>query len=444
MKNRVKAPVLAVMAAVTLSGCGDLLDVNNPNNLVEASIRNKAAASAVVNGAEALVASAISQIWQPYLVASDEIYWIGSRDAWLSLDQGFINDPNNEFTDGAFPSVGQARWMADEAVEILTEHVAEDPSFGGELARANYYAGVIYMVIGEVMNDFAFSDKTEDGPPVGEGNMFTVLDQAITYFDAAVSGAQAAGNGSLAMQAQAARARAKHSRAVWDKIKPTPNTAAPLVSSASAAQDALAVIGAAGGVTADVSWGFTYSAGTVTNSMASWINDRKENQIDLSIVTVDAANDINGIAMKDPIDGVDDPAVVKALNSWKSGSYLDKGGPYPPMFITSTRMMHLIAAENELANGNSAGFTTHINHVRAMDGLTPFSGQMSEMDLLQYERRANLLLMGLRLGDMYRFGITDPKWAQGGDAISAPGTLLPITIIEIRANCHLNGLGCSG
>ena len=178
--------------------------------------------------------------------------------------------------------------------------------------------------------------------------------------------------------------------------------------------------------------------------MASWVNDRKENQIDLSIATVDDQNDINGIALQDPIDGVDDPAVIKWLNQWKGGSYLDKGGVYPPLTLTSARMMHLILAENALAGGDSNGFAMHINHIRALDGVTPYSGQISEMEMLQHTRRVNVMLQGLRLADMYRWGITDPQWQGASAALSQPGTMLPISIIELRANCHLNGLGCGG
>lgn len=444
MRNRIKTPAVMMAAALALTGC-DILDVSNPNNLVEESIRQESAASAVVNGALSLTASSISQIWQPYLVASDELYWIGSRDAWLSLDKGFVDDPNNEFSDGAFPSLGQARWMGDEAVEILTEHVANNPSTSmkRDLARAYLYSGIMYMVIGEVQEDFAFSDKTEDGPPVGPDNMSQVLDQAIQKLDQAISLAQEVGDSDLQLNATMVRARAKHSRAIWDKINPTASGSNGLVNAAGAESDALAAIGLAGGITADVQYDFTYSAGTVGNSMASWINDRKENQIDLSLVTVDAANDINGIAMKDPIDGVDDPALIKRLNQWKNGSYLDKGDQYPPLTIASTRLMHLIAAEQALANGNNAGFTTHINHVRDMDGLTPYAGQMDATEMLIHERRVNTVLMGLRLADMYRFGIQAPEWESGSAAVQAPGTMLPITIIEIRANCHLNGLGCN-
>jgi uncharacterized protein (DUF2237 family) len=64
--------------------------------------------------------------------------------------------------------------------------------------------------------------------------------------------------------------------------------------------------------------------------------------------------------------------------------------------------------------------------------------------MLQHTRRVNTLFMGLRLQDMYRWGLTDAKWQSGSGAVSTPGVMLPITIIEVRANCYLNGQGCDG
>ena len=444
MKNRIKASVLTVVTALTLSGCGDLLDVNNPNNLVEESISQAAAASAVVNGSLSLVSSAISQIWQPYLVTSDEVYWIGSRDAWLALDQGFIGNPENEFSDGAFPSVGRGRWMADQAIKILQGHASGDPSFNYDLARANHFAGIMYTVIGEVMEDFAFSDKTESGAPVGPGNMSSVLNSGISYLDAAISSYESLGNADRAVAAKAMRARAHQSRAIWDVINPTASGTFTTVNASAAAADAQAVITAAGGNSADVEYDLVYSSGSQTNSMGGWINDPKENKYSTQLVTLDANNNRTGVAMMDPIDNIVDPAVTKRMKSWGCGAADGNCGPYSPLTISSTRLMHLILAENALAGGDGATFTTHINHIRAMDGLTAFSGQISNNDMLQHTRRANTMIMGLRLADMYRFGLTDPKWEAQSDAISTPGEMLPITIIEIRANCHLNGQGCGG
>ena len=436
-----RAGALLLLLAPALWGC-DILDVGNPNDLAEEAIREESTASAVVNGVLTLVSSALSQSWQPYLVASDEMRWIGSRDAWLSLDQGFVDDPLNEFIDGPFPALGQARWMSDEAIELLSGHHASNPSaaLATDLARAHLYSGIIYMVIGEIQEDFAFSDKAESGPPIGPENMYQVLDGAIERFSAAVQGFAEVGAMDMETRARALRARARQSRAIWDAINPAPEGDG-LVSSPEAGADARAVLAA---VAADWTYELTFSSASTSNSMASWVNDRKENQIDLSVATVDDQNDIDGIALKDPIDGVDDPAVVKWLNQWKGGSYLDKGGVYPPLTLVSARMMHLILAENALAGEDSNTFRTHVNRIRGLDGLTPYDGQISETEMLRHTRRVNVMLQGLRLADMYRWGIQDPKWQHASAASSRPGTMLPISIIELRANCHLNGLGCGG
>lgn len=126
--------------------------------------------------------------------------------------------------------------------------------------------------------------------------------------------------------------------------------------------------------------------------------------------------------------------MIKWLNQWKGGNHLDKGGVYPPLTLASTRMMHIILAENALAGGNESMFTEHINHIRAMDGLTPFSGQISSTDMLHHTRRVTVMLQGLRLADMYRWGLKDPKWEGPSDATKCPGVMLPVSIIERRAN----------
>ena len=441
MKNRIKAPAMAVAAMVALSGC-NLLDVDNPNSLVEASIKLEAAANGVVNGSLNRISNGISDVWEGYLVTSDELYWIGSRDAWGQLDQGFVGNPENEFLDSAFPSLGQAVWMAQNAVEILTEHAANGPGFEKDLARAHLFNGMILMVTGEVQEDMTFSNKMEDGAPVGPAAMAGVLDRALSNLDAAVSGFQAIGEDDLVVKARAVRARASMSRTIWNVLNPTA-TVGGAMKFASSLADANFVIGATG---AGWQYDLTFSAATVTCNMCGNINERKENQIDLSLVTVDASNDIDGIAMNDPVSGVADLALINRLNQWKSGNYLSSGNQYAPLTVTSERLMRLIVAEDALANGNVAAFEAQIDAIRALDGEVEFDsgGAVSDMDMLMHTRRVNLVLMGLRLADMYRWGITDPKWESGSDAILTPGEMLPITIIEIRANCNLNGQGCGG
>lgn len=437
IRSRVAGSLLAVLA---LAGC-DILDVENPNNLVEESIRNQAAAAAVVNGAQALVYSAISNVWQVYLLPTDDLYFIGSRDGWLELELGHLGNANNEFIDAAFPAVAEARWMADEAVEIIDEHIAEGNDIGDAdllRARANLYAGLIYMIIGETMEDFAFSDKTESEPPVGPSNMQSVFDAAVGYLNTAVSAAQAADDEAVELRALMIRARAQHSRAVWGKIKPT-ISGDPLVNDQGAsndAQDALDLLASNAELTPTFS--AVYDGATIGNSMASWINDRKENNIDPTLVTIagNVAPDSIQVVLQDPIDGVEDPMVDSRVRAFRSD-----GSLYPNLDLASAAMMNLILAEAALASGDSPGFASYINATRG--SLTPFSGQIAEQDMLIHARRVNLLLMGTRLHDMYRFGIQDSHWLPNSLAVTNPGTLFPISIVEVRANCYLNGT-CSG
>ena len=54
--------------------------------------------------------------------------------------------------------------------------------------------------------------------------------------------------------------------------------------------------------------------------------------------------------------------------------------------------------------------------------------------MLQHERRVNLFIQGRRLWDHYRFGVPSDQWAVGSEALTKPGTLLPITITELQSN----------
>lgn len=428
------APALAL--GLMLPAC-DILDVNNPNNLTEESIEAVTAASALVNGAVAANARGIATQWLGYHVATDEIVWIGSRDAWGQLDQGFVSNPANEFTDAAFPVVAQARWLADRAVAILDGHVATTPTVDlkRDQSRAYLMAGTIRTIIGETQEDFAFSDKQEPSAAVGPAAMAGVLDEGIQLLDMAVSVATEIGDADLLSRSLAMRARAKHSRAIWDKIKPSVNTAQPLVSSAGATADATAVLAR---VADDWRDQMTYSSATLSNYMASEINSRGEQQFDTtSIISVNRAapKTILAVKLMDPIDNVPDARILAFLQEWKGSNDIGVAGNiYAALTLTSAKHMHLILAEDELAKGNTAGFTTHINAVRAVDGLSDYTGQIPEIEMLKHERRAALFVTGVRLMDLYRFGIKDPLWQASSDASQTPGTLLPITCIERNSN----------
>ncbi len=108
---------------------------------------------------------------------------------------------------------------------------------------------------------------------------------------------------------------------------------------------------------------------------------------------------------------------------------------YPTLRIVSAREMWLIRAEHALTTGGD--FTTPINALRALDGLTAYSGQVAARDLLIQARQTNLFLGGRRLSDHYRFQILSPDWIAGSEGATFAGVFFPIAVQECRANDNL-------
>jgi hypothetical protein len=444
--NRIKAPALAAIATLTLSGCiGDLLDVDNPNSLNESSVELPAAANGLTNGALVETADAVSYMGLSLAVASDEAYWTGSRDAWGQLDQGYVSDPLNEFTDLAFPQLGEAVWLGRKAVEVLNGHVAElGNDYRLDRGRAQMFYGIALMITGESQEDMTFSNKTEAAPAVGPAQMFTVLDNAIAQFTGAIADFEAEGNTALAITAKSLRARANMSRAIWAKLNPSAQVGTAIQFPAQALSDAADVLAAAGG--SDWYYNMTYSSSSRSSYLHGEVNNRGEQQWDPTLAELQgkktgSSGRTGESALDDPfaaVAGTKDPAVKKALTQFGSAQY-------SPITLTSARLMHLIIAENALASGNTATFEQHINDLRdydAYDSDYTYTAA-NAVQALTHHRRVNTLWMGLRLQDMYRWGLQDPKWQSGAAAVANAGEMLPITIVECRANPYLDNVTCA-
>src|SRR5437879_3536478 len=205
------SPWLGALAlAATVAGCTSLLDVKNPNNVNEVDLNTPASAASQANGVLSSLARAWGNILTPYAIATDELTWIGSRDAWQNLDQGTLTEASNEFVDAAFFYVGEARWFADATIKRLNGFAA-----GGTLAdtsnltRTYLYGALIYTEIGDFFDNFPIgSDKTVAAPPLGPANMAQVYDTAIAYTTRGIALAQKTGEKAGALILTAARAPA--------------------------------------------------------------------------------------------------------------------------------------------------------------------------------------------------------------------------------------------
>jgi len=424
-----KAVSIALLALlVTIAGC-DLLEVSNPNNLTEEELDNPASAPAMANGAEATVTRALGAILAPYSTGTDELTWIGSRDAWDELDRGDLDNPSNEFTDAAFPFVGEARWTTDDYIGRIEEFRENDLlADDNTLARVYLYGAIIYTSIADMFDDFVIdSDRREGAPPVGAENMDELYDTALQYVDNALALNPRA---SLETPLLGMRARIQYSKAVWQTVNPVSGTPEDnLINNTGAVQDAQAAL-----EQMDADYEFAMEMdGSLTDlvvgdlSMALQINERAELGFGTTYITPKSDGTFDEVSLQDPIDDVVDPVLQETITDFIAQ---DQFADIP---VVSAREMHLILAEAGLAGNPDVDFTEQINALRGLNDLTPYDDQMDAFELLKHSRKVNLFLQGRRLADHYRFDDPSPNWSS-----SPSGTFLPITITELRANPNLS------
>ena len=442
-----------VTAAVLLAGCSGLLDVTNPNNVVEDALTNPGAATAIANGAGATLTRALTAIYAPYGAVTDELTYVGSRDAYGYADRGEVSDPFNEFSDAAWNEMTEARWTSAKAVERLKEFDADNNlAEKNDLARAYLYEAITFTSIGEMFDDFVIdADKTIAGPPVGEGNMAAMFDSAVTQTTAGLAVAGLSKDNKIRLLA--VRARAKHSKAIWAKLNgaggapATTPVASPLVNDAGADADAAAALTEMGaGV--DYKFKLTPQTGTLGfPNVGNDLNNRLELRTgdsqagtpssscrdatcDTWVVPGAGGNTVASVKYQDPVNNIVDPVFQANITECCIKGTQNGQGDLVPLTIISAREMLLIRAEHALASGNTAGFTGFINQIRAFNStLAPYAGTPAAQTMLIHERFVNLYNQGRRLMDMHRFGIKARKWVSDAEAYSK-ACFFPVMNIE--------------
>lgn len=434
---RIGRGVTVGAAMLSLGACTSLLDVDNPNNVSSTALDVPAAASAILAGATNLTGNALSSMLNFYVPATDEAYWVGSRDDYRLLDSGEFGINTNEYVQSAYLKVASARWMADQAVQKIAKFNADGDLLDKQLlVQAYMIAAINYINIADKFDDMAFSDRTVAGANYGEAGMVALYDSATKWLDAANSLA----TGDNKAYVLALRARAKQSKAIWQKLNPAGTTPAS------------GLIGDVNGMVADAQGALAAKSGdwryiVATNDLNQGdgsgggfgfeMNSRVEYTPNADLVTVSQNGKPTKVIAVDPVSGGIDATAAKLIGEvvFAPSSSINS----PPLTQASSREMQLIIAEAALAAGNNSGFDTAINAVRALDGKAPYAGTPSRSAILQWERRINLIFQGRRLNDMYRFGVKDPKWVSTALAFNKPGCLFPIPLIERDANKKVTG-----
>ena len=418
-------------------GCDSILDVENPNSLTSEDAESVASAPALANGVLSSLSSAAGTVLRSHGTVADEFTRIGTHDFYDPLNEGNLRDPANTLVDGPFGSAAEARWLGDFAIETLRGHVeAGQTSASRPLARSYLYTGLAYVLVADHFEDFAFSNRTVAAPPLGKENMGQVYDQAIAYFGEGLALAEGLGDQNLVLAFLASRARTRHARAIRQSLLTGTAAANPLVDDAQALQDITRFFQLAG-PESDWRLTYTYSPSTVTNTLASTVNQRGEIMWQTDYVLdpySDRVEDRWTPVLRDPVDDIVDPVLSARIQEFRDGD------AYTAVTAVSAEELHLIRAEAALARGDEAGFAEAVNRVRdRYAGLSPFAGQVDALELLRHQRRVTLLVMGRRLHDHYRFGEPSSNWRLDSEAVREPGTLFPMGARELRANCHVLG-----
>lgn len=436
--HRALRSVAAVLAVTVLGACSGVLDVDNPNNVVDDALNNPSATTSIVNGAGSTVLRAMNSVLAPYGAVTDELTWSGSRDGFKQLDDGGVSDPFNEYVDAATFLVSEGRYTSDEAITRLLGFEKNGTLLdANELARAYLYGSMIYTLIPDMFDDFVIkSYRTIAAANEGESKMSGLYDIAIDYTNKGLAKATAA---NLRRDLTAMRARARHGKAVWLKVNPGATAPTqPLVGDADVLADAnaaLALIGANVDYRLEMIPSVTGGQGNPSSGFE--INQRLELAGgDVFFVRTAAGTRITDIKLLDPIDRIKDPALIKNADRFVRVTAANIDGRYIPGTFVSSRELLLYVAEGALANNNTAGFTTAINTLRTFDGLTPFPGTstVTALDLLKHSRAVNLYMHGRRLADLYRFGIKSDRWTTTSEAYRRAGCFFSISVTERQSN----------
>jgi hypothetical protein len=435
----VRASAAAGMALALLlpGGCTNPFDtdVENPNAVVEDALNDPAGATTLVNGQGASVTRALTAVYGPYHVATDELTWVGSREFWKNLNDGDVSDPVNEYSDGAYPYVSEGRWLSNFTMaKMIAFDAAGQLRDRRDYVRSHIYAAIIYTTIGDMFDDFVLeSDRTIAAANVGEAGMPVFYDSAVVFLDRAMVVATDVGDVELQKLVLGLRARTKYSRALWNKIKPARTVPVdPLVSDAGATADATAAL-------ALMAPTYRYNLTPTANNLAGInigfeTNNRGELRADSQFVNADPTRPIvpapglAGIAMIDPVTGAPSTTVAIAIDA----CCRPDAGNNVPMTQVSAREMMLILAEERLAAADDPNLLSQINASRAVDALPPYPDATNPLVKLEYERKVQLYLQGRRLMDMYRFGTVDPKWL--GSTATSGLCFLPISYSERQQN----------
>lgn len=196
---------LALVGALLSTGACNILNVESPGKITDASLNDPNAFPALVNGMSFALAQAMDNTSEFQTLASGEVFHGGSYD-WAKIPRGIILP---EDVNGEWGAVEQAQWETDHGIERMqTVLPADEFQKSGLVAEAYLYGGYADRLFGELACQVVVDSGAAQSDTVE-------FDRAIDKFTNAIQIGQAAGAKSIVTAAYAGRASVRAWEGDW-------------------------------------------------------------------------------------------------------------------------------------------------------------------------------------------------------------------------------------
>lgn len=202
------ATVLAAAAAIALSGCDDLLDVEDPDVVTPQQLEGPQAVPALINGAVRDFQEAYDDYVRYTSMFTDEMILAGTFQGRVEVDERRISDQNQQITGELYEPLQRARQTQEDAIAALEGNL-EDPEFSEVrgamrtgIARANLFAGYLHVFMAELYCQAVVDPR---GPGLSSDD---VMEEALGFLERAETVAGEIGDDAVATAARVGQARA--------------------------------------------------------------------------------------------------------------------------------------------------------------------------------------------------------------------------------------------
>jgi hypothetical protein len=408
LKTQRRRLIAALVIAVGVAACSDMLSVTNPGPIPDATLQTPEAVPSFVAGMSGDLSNALDEMVRITGIASDELTHGGSYTGEGLWYRGIIRpeDINDQWA-----LMQRARWVAENGIERIKTLPGYTYDTDPVAARANLLAGFANRLLGENVCKAVF-----DGGPIESDSAH--FQRAQAYFTEAIRIAQARNVTDVLRAGYGGRASVRAALGDWT----------------GAVADAQQVPAS-----------FVYTAAFSTNSTREANSLVQETYVrrEFTVFNTQWATVFNDPRV--PWDTIYTSAAKTTVQKGQDGKtnyfrqrkYPDLGSDIP---LTKGTEMLMLRAEAALRASDIPGAFTLINQQRAqynLTALTPPTDLPTAWRTLQKEYGAVVWIEGRRLWQLRRWGV------DAGPAhttfLDGRASCIPISLQEMQSNPNAAG-----